>query len=210
MKYNVDRSVYFDCTERLVQCQQLNLIFVEMPKETYIPSLFSLFRQYGYDGATLSKISKATGLGKASLYHHFPGGKDEMVESVLSFSEQWLQENVLALLASEGRPEERLQKMCDRVNDHYAGGTNPCLLAILNAGTAHDLFHLQVKTVVQQWIGGIMEVVAEADIEPAIARQRAEDALIAIQGALMVSQTLDEPALFQRVIQSLPESLVKG
>lgn len=181
-----------------------------MPKETYIPSLFSLFRQYGYDGATLAKISQATGLGKASLYHHFPGGKDDMVESVLGYAEQWLQENVLAVLASEGSPQARLQMMCDRINTLYAGGTNPCLLAILNSGTAHDLFHLQVKAVVQQWIGGITEVVAEIGIEPAIARQRAEDALIAIQGALMVSQTLDAPALFQRVIQSLPETLVEG
>lgn len=180
-----------------------------MPKETYIPSLFALFRQYGYDGATLAKISEATGLGKASLYHHFPGGKDEMVASVLSYSETWLQENVLKLLASEGQPQERLQKMCARVNQLYSGGKSPCLLAILNSGTKRDLFHLQVKAVVQQWIGSITAVVTEAGIEPVIARQRAEDALIAIQGVLMVSQTLDEPALFQRVIQSLPATLVE-
>lgn len=69
-----------------------------MPKETYIPYLLRLFRQYGYDGATLSKISEATGLGKASLYHHFPGGKDEMVEVVLDSLECWLDQNVVSTL----------------------------------------------------------------------------------------------------------------
>ena len=43
-----------------------------------IQALIDVFRRCGYDGATLSSISEATGLGRASLYHHFPGGKQEM------------------------------------------------------------------------------------------------------------------------------------
>ncbi|RZM79717.1 TetR/AcrR family transcriptional regulator [Leptolyngbya iicbica] len=179
-----------------------------MPKETYVPSLFSLFRQYGYDGATLSKISEATGLGKASLYHHFPGGKDEMVQSVLGYAGEWVQTNVLALLAGDGSPEVRLQKMCDRIDELYAGGTQPCVLAILQSGTGRDLFHDSVKASVEQWIAAIAVVVVEAGIDPMVARQRAEDALIAIQGSLVVSQALDDPALFQRVMQALPQQLL--
>ncbi|MEM9006304.1 MAG: TetR/AcrR family transcriptional regulator [Cyanobacteria bacterium P01_F01_bin.86] len=181
-----------------------------MPRETYIPSLFALFRQYGYDGATLSKISQATGLGKASLYHHFPGGKDDMVASVLGYSESWLQENVLQLLASEGSPQERLQKMCDHVNDLYAGGTQPCLLAILQSGTGRDLFHPQVKAALAAWIAAIASVLVEAGLDASLAQQHGEDAIITIQGALMVSQSLDNPALFQRMIQALPQQLLKS
>ncbi len=43
-----------------------------------ITILDDVFRRRGYEGATLSVLSRACGLGKASLYHHFPGGKDEM------------------------------------------------------------------------------------------------------------------------------------
>jgi AcrR family transcriptional regulator len=181
-----------------------------MPKETYIPRLFSLFRQYGYDGATLAKISEATGLGKASLYHHFPGGKDEMVESVLGYSEQWLQDNVLLPLASAGTPQERLQTMCDRITTLYAGGTQPCLLAILQSGSRRDLFHLQVKSVLEEWIGAIAAVLVEAGFEISLAQQRGEDAIICIQGALMLSQGLDDALIFKRVIQNLPQTLMKG
>ena len=178
-----------------------------MPKESYLPSLFSLFRQYGYDGATLSKISEATGLGKASLYQHFPGGKTEMVESVLGYSESWLHENVLAILKSDGTPEERLQKMCDRINDLYAGGTQPCLLAILQAGTGRDIFHATVKNLLNAWIVGIATVMVEAGLDKSLAQQRGEEALISIQGALMVSQALDNPNIFQRALQKLPQEL---
>lgn len=180
-----------------------------MPKESYIPSLLTLFRQYGYDGATLSKISAATGLGKASLYHHFPGGKDDMVESVLCYSASWLQENVLSLLTAEGAPEDRLQTMCDRVNELYAGGTQPCLLAILQSGTGQDLRHDQIKATLAAWLEAIVAVLKEAGWDDAIAQQRGEDALIAIQGAVMVSFTLDNPAIFQRVMQTLPQTLLQ-
>lgn len=72
-----------------------------MSKQTHIPPLLDLFRQFGYDGVTLSKISQATGLGKASLYHHFPGGKDEMVETVLLTLEKGLAQIAAEALQSE-------------------------------------------------------------------------------------------------------------
>ncbi len=180
----------------------------EMPKEDYVPILFSLFRQYGYDGATLSKISAATGLGKASLYHHFPGGKEDMVASVLDHSDCWLKEKVLPLLAGEGSPQARLQEMCDRIHELYVGGTQPCLTAILAAGTGRDLFHDRVKALLTAWIGAIADVLVESGFDKDLALKRGQDALIAIQGALIISQNLDDASLFQRTIQQLPQVLL--
>ena len=179
-----------------------------MPKETYIPILLSLFRQYGYDGATLSKISAATGLGKASLYHHFPGGKDDMVKAVLDHAQSWRQQNVQLPLSSEGTPQERLQKMSDRIYELYEGGDQPCILAILHAGSSRDVFHEQIKQVVTDWISAIAEVLKEAGLEDTLAQQRGQDALIAIQGSLIVSQALDDPSLFLRTIEQLPQMLL--
>jgi TetR/AcrR family transcriptional regulator, lmrAB and yxaGH operons repressor len=39
----------------------------------------------GYDGAGLSAILAEAGLPKGSLYHHFPGGKDELVAAAVDF-----------------------------------------------------------------------------------------------------------------------------
>ena len=180
-----------------------------MPKEAYISSLFNLFRQHGYDGATLSKIAKATGLGKASLYHHFPGGKDDMVKALLAETESWLTHNILQVLEVPGEPCERLKRMCDRVNDLYQGGNQPCLLAALQVGAARDVFHDSVKAALEKWIGAIARVLIEAGLDDAIARQRGEDAIIAIQGSLMLSQVLDDASPFQRTIQQLPQDLCR-
>ena len=47
-----------------------------------IPALAEAFREHGFEGASLAQLCEATGLGKGSLYHFFPGGKDEMAEVV--------------------------------------------------------------------------------------------------------------------------------
>ncbi|AFY47878.1 transcriptional regulator [Nostoc sp. PCC 7524] len=181
-----------------------------MPKETYIPCLLRLFRQYGYDGATLSKISEATGLGKASLYHHFPGGKDEMVETVLDYIQQWLGQNILSALQSEGDALTKLRRMCDRLDELYEGGEQPCLFAILLLGSARDVFHDQVKALLHRWIDAIADVLIAAGMNQKLAHDRGEDAVIMIQGALILSQGLDDPSVFQRVIQRLPEDLCQA
>lgn len=178
-----------------------------MPKETYIPCLLRLFRQHGYDGATLAKISEATGLGKASLYHHFPGGKDEMVETVLDHLDHWMEQNIVHLLKSPGDPVFRLQQMCDRLSEVYNDGKQPCLSAILLLGSARDVFHDRVQAIYRRWIDAIAAVLIESGIDATLAHQRGEDAVITIQGGLILSQGLNDPAPFQRVIQQLPTKL---
>ncbi|BAQ60150.1 transcriptional regulator [Geminocystis sp. NIES-3708] len=174
-----------------------------MAKETYIPCLLELFRKYGYDGATLSKISKATGLGKASLYHHFPGGKDEMMKSVLDFLEQWLEQYILPCLRQQGDSLSKLKLMGDRLWELYEGGEQPCLFAILLSGTARDLFHDQVKKLFLVWIETMSQVFIEEGIDELLAREKAEDVAISIQGSLILSQAFNSSLPFQRIIKQL-------
>lgn len=181
-----------------------------MSRETYLPILFQLFRHHGYDGVSLSKIATATNLGKASLYHHFPGGKAEMIQATLSYSEQWLEENILQPLQQDGGAQFRLQQMCDRLNELYAAGKQPCLIAALTTGTHRDIFQAQVKERLKALIDAIAAVLTAAGLSPTVAHQRAEDAVITIQGALILSRGLDNPKPFQRAIAQLPNRLCEG
>lgn len=178
-----------------------------MAKAQYIPSLLQLFRQYGYDGATLAKISQATGLGKASLYHHFPGGKDEMVEAVLDYLEQATEEHILQALRSDGDAQTRLEKMCHAIGDLFEGGKQPCVFAILLMGSSRDVFHDKVEMLLRSWIGAIADVLIAQGMDKTLAVQRGEDAVLAIEGALILSQGLNDFAPFQRVIHQLPQQL---
>lgn len=178
-----------------------------MPRETYLPCLMDLFRQYGYDGATLARISAATGLGKASLYHYFPGGKEEMAAAVFDYLEGWMIDHILPALRGEGDGPTRLQRMCDLFNTLYEGGHRPCLLAIVLMGSARSLFHDRIRQVFQTWLAAIAEVLVDMGMPADLAQLRSENAAIAIQGSLVLALALDDPAPFQRALQGLPAEL---
>ena len=52
--------------------------------------LSNVFRDVGYEAATLTMLAQATGLQKASLYHRFPEGKEQMAREVLQDAAAWL------------------------------------------------------------------------------------------------------------------------
>jgi AcrR family transcriptional regulator len=174
-----------------------------MTKEKLILQLLELFRRYGYEGATLSKISQFTGLGKASLYHHFPGGKEDMVNAVLEYLENWLSENILKPLRDREKASDRLSEMCDRVNELYQGGEQCCLFGVLLLGEARDLFQERIKNCLKLWIEAIAEVLVEAGIEQQIARQQAEDSIASIQGSLILARGLEDLEPFQRTLRQI-------
>lgn len=181
-----------------------------MSKEETIIQLVDVFRQYGYDGATLVRLSKATGLGKASLYHHFPKGKTEMAAAVLNHVGQWLEENILSLLRGSDEPTTRIRAMSKHVDELYNHGEQACLLALLSLGESHELFHPQIQQALNAWIDGLAQLLVETGQNPDQARIRAEDAILQIQGALVLTRCLGSAAPFQRVLQRLPDDLLKS
>lgn len=172
--------------------------------------MFRLFRHHGYDGVSLAKIAEATGLGKASLYHHFPGGKAQMVEETLAYSGRWMVDNIVGPLQEDGKPLDRLQRMCDRISDLYEAGEQPCLLASLTTGGARDMFQDALKVRLQTLVDAIASVLTDAGLAPDLAQQRGEDAVMTIQGSLILSRGLDDPTPFQRAVAQLPARLLEG
>lgn len=180
-----------------------------MSREELTVQLLNVFRQYGYEGTSLSQISKVTGLGKASLYHYFPGGKEEMAEAALDYVDNCLEENILEPLQSDTPPLERLQVMCEQVKEYYDKGRKSCLWAVLTLEQSSDRFHTHIKQGLSRWIDAIADVLQQAGIDAELARYRAEEAILRIQGALVLARALGNTAPFERTIKSLAEELLQ-
>jgi AcrR family transcriptional regulator len=179
-----------------------------MAKDDIIPKLTTVFQRYGYDGTTLKQLSDMTGLGKASLYHHFPNGKEEMAAAVLSDVGKRFDDLILAPLRTTAPPLKRLQSMSRNISEFYAHGEKSCLLAVMSLGDSGDRFQAGLQQAMKAWINTLSAVLREAGINGAIAQQRAEDAVIQVQGALVVARVLGDTQAFQRVITELPEKLL--
>src|SRR5262249_50672268 len=94
-----------------------------MSREEVVARLLEVFRRDGYDGASLTELSKRAGLGKSSLYHHFPGGKVDMALAVLEVAGGWIEAHVAGAVRGRGAPEERLDRVLEAIGGFYQGGT---------------------------------------------------------------------------------------
>jgi len=180
-----------------------------LKREELLLRLFSIFRRSGFDGATLSKISRETGLGKASLYHHFPGGKVQMAEEVLRFVENWNDQNLIAPLGGKGRPKQKIKNMIATINDMYEGGKSGCLIGAFVPEDAFIEYQDQIKRILMKWIEAIAGVLIETGMERKESMLRAESAVAKIQGALIVTKGTGQRAVFGRLMKSLPGELLE-
>lgn len=178
-----------------------------VPLDEVLTRLMQTFRRDGYDGASLSEISKSTGLGKSSLYHHFPGGKVEMAERVLAHLEESLERDLFAPMRADGPPRKRLGAMLDVIDAFYQGGKQACLLERLSASTDRAKFRRPLSKAFERWISAIEALCREAGVPAKEARRRAEDAVVRIEGALVVSAGTHDTGPFQRTLAELRRTL---
>ncbi|GAB4545732.1 MAG: TetR/AcrR family transcriptional regulator [Pleurocapsa sp.] len=181
-----------------------------MDRSEVVQKLINVFRQHGYEGATLSRIAQATGLKKATLYYHFPNGKQEMAQAVLEYTNQWFQNTILQPLHSAKEPVERIKLMSNRLSQFYDSGRSSCLLAIFTLGEPDNIFQKQVHQMFDTWIESLVQVIIAAGIPEPEAIQKAEDAIIQVQGALILARGTNNTKPFERVLQQLPVNLLSS
>jgi AcrR family transcriptional regulator len=166
-----------------------------------LPLLGEVFRRHGYEGASLSLISKATGLGKGSLYHLFPGGKELMAAEVLAEIDCWFERNVFAPLRDSADPAQGIAHMFDAVDTYFHSGRRICLVGVFALGAARDDFASAVHGYFKRWAGALASALRRAGHDRAQAREIAEDVLASIQGALVLARGVDQPKVFARVLE---------
>ncbi|WP_243287587.1 TetR/AcrR family transcriptional regulator [Geothrix terrae] len=176
-------------------------------REGILLTLLEEFRGCGFDGVSLSRISEVTGLGKASLYHHFPGGKGEMAEAVMDLAASWLEGHVFGPLEGGADPATRLATVLDALEGFYAGGSKSCLLDVmpLTGGTA---VRAAVKAILQRLLAGFEQLALDGGLPAGTARARAEAALVSLQGSLVLARGLGETGPFMRALQALREGFL--
>jgi TetR/AcrR family transcriptional repressor of lmrAB and yxaGH operons len=173
-----------------------------------IDRLASLFRATGFEAASLAQIAEATGLQKSSLYHRFPGGKEQMSAEVVRAVAQHFADEVLAPLSTAAPLETRVRQVGRRLDAFYDGGARGCLLDMLSVGNPGSEASAALAAAAEGWMAAFTAVAREAGATRAEAATRAQDAMVAIEGALVLARVTGDKRPFSRALKRLPDVLL--
>lgn len=164
-----------------------------------------VFRDYGFEGASLSMLATAAELSKASLYHHYPRGKADMASSVLAQSGARLQKLVLGPLTDKnaGTGAERLKASFAGVATYYAGDVPVCLMNSLLLGEGRSLFAAQIDSAVTAWHKGVAYCLEEDGANRQDATEWAVEAIARMQGALVLCRVQSRRDPLDRMLEAL-------
>ena len=177
-------------------------------RDDVIPLLAEVFRNYGFEGASLARISEGTKLGKGSIYHFFPGGKEEMASAVLAQIDDWFRRNVFEPLRQGADAERGIAAMFDEVGRYFLSGRKVCLVGVFALGNERDRFADKVRDYFAAWIDALAAALVRAGHDGAEANALAEEAVGGIQGALVLSRAFDRTEVFTATLDRLRARLL--
>jgi hypothetical protein len=100
--------------------------------------------------------------------------------------------------------------MTAALDELYEGGHEPCLIGLFSLGEPLAHFQGNLRDAVCDLMSALADVLVEAGLPPALAGERAQDAVIRIQGSLVIARLLQETSPFTCLLAKLPEQLLEG
>lgn len=175
---------------------------VRRNRDAVLGNIAEVFRRHGYEGASLGRMTAATGLGKGSLYNFFPDGKEQMAREVLAHVHRWFEEEIFRPLEEIVSPDHGLQCMFESVETYFQSGRRICLMGLFALET-EDTFSSQIHTYFARWEEALGLFLQRSGWGEREARDLAEGTVSGIQGALVLAQARREPDVFARRMHAL-------
>lgn len=180
-------------------------------REFIIASAAPIFNQKGFAGASIADILDATGLEKGGLYRHF-ASKDELALAAFEHGLGILEARRTAAQARErtaiGRMRADVDTIAASIADPPLPGGCPILNTAIDADDTHAALRARAATAMRDWQSHLRETI-EAGVASGELRADADAAATAsvltaaLEGAIMVTALLREPAHMQRVARHL-------
>ncbi|GAC58708.1 putative TetR family transcriptional regulator [Gordonia hirsuta DSM 44140 = NBRC 16056] len=158
-------------------------------RERMIASAAELLPSLGIQGTSFSRVIEHSGAPRGSVGHHFPGGKEEMIDAAVRIAGDRITRR-LRRLAEDGLSYEQvIVALCDyfaevlRQSD-FRGGC-PIAAAAFDDDLS-DGIRTTAITVIDEWIDIIAGIRAAEGTPAPQARRDAENAIHTVEGALIM------------------------
>jgi AcrR family transcriptional regulator len=152
-----------------------------------------LLRRQGYAGTGLKQIVSEANARFGSLYHFFPGGKEQLADEVLRTGGRFFLALYEAIAAAA--PD-----LVSSVRDFFAGAAqtleatdfaDACPIATVagEVASTHEVLRRATADVFESWLTALTEDAVEAGIPAERARPLAVSVLALLEGAFLLSRS---------------------
>jgi AcrR family transcriptional regulator len=163
-------------------------------RERIMDSSAELFRRQGYAGTGVKQIAAMASAPFGSLYHFFPGGKEQLGEEVIRWS-GGLYLELFATIAMQA-PDP-----VTAIGDFFAGAAEtlrdtdfadacPIATVALEVASTNEPLRKATAEVFESWIDGATSYFAAAEIPYDRARELAVSILCLLEGAFIFSRAM--------------------
>ena len=157
-------------------------------RDSMVDGAMALLAQRGLQAASFSELLQATGAPRGSLYHHFPGGKTQLMGEAVERAGAMLS---AALGQAAGQPAdavvERFLAIWRTVLTRSGCGAGCAVLAVTVASDADELLQ-RAATVFRAWRERLTDLLQQGGLPPDTARRLATTLIAATEGAVVLSR----------------------
>jgi TetR/AcrR family transcriptional regulator, lmrAB and yxaGH operons repressor len=162
-------------------------------------------RRHGVAGMSFTDVLEASGAARGAIYHHFPGGKAQLVVEAAGANAEDVRASLAALPAS--RPLDVVRSFIALIRpvvEASVGGSG-CAVAALTVGP--DRGEGGMRAVADEafssWIDALAERLTTSGLTPTEATELATTLLIMLEGAHVVSRAAASIEPFDRAARTI-------
>lgn len=162
-----------------------------------------LLAEEGYQATSFRTVIDASGAPRGSIYHHFPGGKDELVEFAI---DRQADRVIVGLERLAGRDPRGI---VDGIGSWWRRSLEATDFAVgcslLAVGVSAEPGALRTRSgeLFRDWIGALASLLRRAGVADDDARGFAAELLAALEGAVAISRAQRSFDVFDAVLARL-------
>lgn len=181
-------------------------------RDRIIAATSASFMQRGYTASGLKEISKAGAAPIGSLYHFFPGGKEELAAETLRASGMAYRALVEAVFDSAADLTASITACYDgaaetlRTTD-YADAC-PIATVALEVASTNETLRRVTSEIFESWIRSATERLERGGVDPSRARPLAIVFLAALEGGFLLSRAAKDTAAMDAIRDAMVDLVV--
>jgi TetR/AcrR family transcriptional regulator, lmrAB and yxaGH operons repressor len=157
----------------------------------------------GVEGTSFAGVLAATGAPRGSVYHHFPGGKTELLHAALDLASE---RGLAAMEATRGQPPAvvvaRFLDLWRELLNRSKLSAGCAVLAVTVAAGDNELLD-HAGTIFRTWADLLADLFATSGMKKAPARELAVTVIAATEGAVALSRAQRSREPFDHVAAAL-------